>query len=172
MQRNSLVLTQLRQSSDYNDFLGRFYHFPDKYAGQFKSLPIEFVYYEGPQNGEGVYYGYGKIVSPPVEDRREPGYFFVEIVDYKPFLEPVPYRNGDGKSRESASPHYNPQNAVRKISPNLLDEICLDGKVLLNFKADAHLIRVLGEQLIASEKVGVLELIKNSYDAGASTFNS
>lgn len=32
---------------------------------------------------------------------------------------------------------------------------------------DAHLIKVLGEQLIGSEKVGVLELIKNAYDAGA-----
>lgn len=35
------------------------------------------------------------------------------------------------------------------------------------FVADVHLIQVLGEQLIASEKVGILELIKNAYDAGA-----
>lgn len=33
--------------------------------------------------------------------------------------------------------------------------------------ADVHLIQILGEQLIGSEKVGILELIKNSYDAGA-----
>lgn len=35
------------------------------------------------------------------------------------------------------------------------------------FVADARLISVLGEQLIGSEKVGVLELVKNTYDAGA-----
>lgn len=53
MQRNTLVLTQLQHSSDYNDFVGQFYHFPDKYLSQFRSLPIEFIYYEGPQNGKG-----------------------------------------------------------------------------------------------------------------------
>jgi len=37
----------------------------------------------------------------------------------------------------------------------------------VNFVADVHLIQILGEQLIGSEKVGVLELIKNAYDAGA-----
>jgi signal transduction histidine kinase len=103
-----------------------------------------------------------------MEDKREPGHFFAEITDYKPFIEPVSWKDAAGKSRESVSPHYNPQNAVRKIPSPLLDEICLDGKIRLNFRADAHLIRVLGEQLIASEKVGILELIKNAYDAGAS----
>jgi signal transduction histidine kinase len=39
----------------------------------------------------------------------------------------------------------------------------------VNFVADARLISVLGEQLIGSEKVGILELIKNAYDAGATT---
>ena len=39
----------------------------------------------------------------------------------------------------------------------------------VNFVSDARLLSVLGEQLIGSEKVGILELIKNSYDAGAST---
>ena len=37
----------------------------------------------------------------------------------------------------------------------------------VNFVADARLISVLGEQLIGSEKVGILELVKNAYDAGA-----
>lgn len=37
----------------------------------------------------------------------------------------------------------------------------------VQFIADVHLIQVLGEQLIGSEKVGILELIKNAYDAGA-----
>ena len=38
---------------------------------------------------------------------------------------------------------------------------------LVNFIADVHLIQILGEQLISSEKVGILKLIKNAYDAGA-----
>ena len=42
-------------------------------------------------------------------------------------------------------------------------------KQIVNFKADVHLIQILGEQLIGSEKVGILELIKNAYDAGAKT---
>lgn len=169
MQRHGLVLTQLRGSSEYNDFVGRFYHFPEKYIGHFRSLPIEFVYYEGSKNGAGVYFGYGKIEKDPIPDKREPGHYFVEISDYKPFLDPVSHKDAEGKQRESISPHFNPQNAVRKIPTALLEEICLDGKIRLNFQADAHLIKVLGEQLIASEKVGILELIKNAYDAGAST---
>lgn len=39
----------------------------------------------------------------------------------------------------------------------------------VRFVADARLISVLGEQLIGSEKVGILELVKNAYDAGATT---
>lgn len=166
--RNCLVLTQSRKSSEYNDFVGRFYHFPEKYAGQLKELPAEFIYYESTKTGDGVYFGYGKIKSVPTPDKRESGHHFVEITDYKPFIEPVSFKDASGKIREADSPHYNAQNAVRKIDPQLLDEICLDGKVRLNFTADAHLIKVLGEQLIASEKVGILELIKNAYDAGAS----
>ena len=38
----------------------------------------------------------------------------------------------------------------------------------VSFVADARLISILGEQLIGSEKVGVLELVKNAYDANAS----
>ncbi|HXJ38857.1 MAG TPA: hypothetical protein VNH18_06235, partial [Bryobacteraceae bacterium] len=101
MKRTSLVLTQLRKSGEYNDFVGRYYHFPDKYLNQFKTLPIEFVYYEGQVNGEGVYFGYGRIVSTPSTDNREPGHSFAEIVDYKPFLEPVPFKNTAGVSREA-----------------------------------------------------------------------
>ncbi len=163
-----LVITQSREKSQYNDLIGRSYHFPKKYLGQFKKLPTEFVYYESTKTGEGAYFGYGKIMSVPVEDKREEELFFVEISDYKPFSVPVFFKDELGRIREADSPHYNSQNAVREITKELLDEICLDGKIFLNFKADAHLIKVLGEQLIASEKVGILELIKNAYDAGAS----
>jgi signal transduction histidine kinase len=168
MKTTCLVLTQSRGKSLYNDFIGRTYHFPKKYLNHFSILPIEFIYYEPVKTGGGVYYGFGRIDSPPIIDKRDEDLFFIEISEYKPFSEPVPFKNEFGELREKDSPYYNSQNAVRYISNDLLDEICLDGKIRLNFTADVHLISVLGEQLIASEKVGVLELIKNAYDAGAS----
>lgn len=52
--------------------------------------------------------------------------------------------------------------ASRKDLPNVQPN-----EIEVNFVADVHLIQILGEQLIGSEKVGILELIKNAYDAGA-----
>jgi signal transduction histidine kinase len=173
VERNCLVLTQNRGGDDYNDFIGKFYHFPatpnKNYLKQFSSLPIEIVYFETAREGEGVFYGYGRITKPPFPDKIVPGHYFVEISDYKPFSNPVFFKNEDGKVLEAVfnAEHYNYRNAVRKINPILLDELCLDGGIQLNFKADAHLVQVLGEQLIASERVGILELVKNAFDAGA-----
>ncbi|THD32437.1 MAG: sensor histidine kinase [Flavobacterium johnsoniae] len=176
MNRNCLILTQYRDGDTYNDFIGKFYHFPandnKSYLSQFDQLPIEFVYYE-PTKGKGEFYGYGRITKPPFEDKREAGHYFIEIDEYKPFSNPVSYKDEDGNIREQLySPEtYNAQNAVRKTTSKFIDEICLDGGILLNFKADAHLVQVLGEQLIASERVGILELVKNAFDAGASYCN-
>lgn len=172
--RNCLILTQYREGVQYNDFIGKFYHFPasDKknYLKQFESLPIEFVYYEPDKKGKGEFYGYGKITKPPFPDKRERGHYFVEILDYKPFSKPVHFKNNNGEILETIfnTENYNYNNAVRKIKPDFLDSLCLDGNIQLNFKADSHLIKVLGEQLIGSEKVGILELVKNAIDAGAS----
>lgn len=170
--QDSLVLTQYRNEGNYNDFIGKFYHFPSNslksYLSQFDNLPIEFIYYEPLKNGEGEFYGYGKIIKKPFEDKREAGFCFVEIEDYKEFSKPVYFKDLNGEIIENLSPNYNPQNAVRKIPHHLLDEMCLDGGIILNIESDAHLIQVLGEQLIGSEKVGILELIKNSIDAQAS----
>ena len=174
MKNNCLILTQYREGDEYNDFIGKFYHFPasDKknYLKQFDSLPIEFVYYEPDKKGKGEFYGYGKITKPPFPDKREDGYYFVEVSDYKPFSKPVYYKNKDGKVIEKIynKDYYNYNNAVRKIDSKFLEALCLDGNIKLNFKADSHLIKVLGEQLIGSEKVGILELVKNAIDAGAS----
>lgn len=174
MSRNCLILSQYRNNSSYNNFIGKFYHFPvnenENYLNEFSNLPIEFIYYEPDKEGEGVFYGYGKINKKPFDDKRDKGYCFIEIADYKEFSKPVYYKNSNGDKIEQLfnSQHYNSGNSVRKINPKLMDEICLDGGILLNFKADAHLIKILGEQLIGSEKVGILELIKNSIDAGAS----
>jgi hypothetical protein len=171
--RNCLILTQYREGDEYNDFIGRFYHFPattDKnYLNYFDSLPIEILYYEPEKKGKGEFYGYGKITKPPFSDKREPNHYFVEIIEYKPFSKPVYFKNGSGEILEKLfnSEFYNYNDAVRKINPEFLDELCLDGGVMLNFKADAHLVQVLGEQLIASERIGILELVKNAFDAGA-----
>ena len=176
-ERNCLILTQYRKDSDYNDFIGKYYHFPatDKknYLNQFASLPIEVVYYEPDKKGDGVFYGYGKITKPPFVDKKTPDHYFVEISDFKLFSKPVSFKDEKGEILEKANntEFYNYNNAVRKVRPQFLDELCLDGGILLNFKADAHLVQVLGEQLIASERVGILELVKNSIDAGASYCN-
>ena len=173
-ERNCLILSQYRNDSDYNDFIGKYYHFPatDKknYLNQFASLPIEVVYYEPDKKGSGVFYGYGKITKSPFVDKKTPDHYFVEISDFKLFSKPVSFKDENGEILEKTSntEFYNYNNAVRKIKPQFLDELCLDGGILLNFKADAHLVQVLGEQLIASERVGILELVKNAFDAGAS----
>ncbi|MAW96163.1 MULTISPECIES: sensor histidine kinase [unclassified Leeuwenhoekiella] len=173
-ERNCLILTQYRNEGQYNDFIGKFYHFPatekKSYLKQFENLPIEIVYYEPDKKGSGEFYGYGIIKKPPFEDKREIGYYFVEISEYKPFAKPVFFKNDKGQILEKLfnTKYYNYNNAVRRITPELLDALCLDGRIQLNFKADAHLIKVLGEQLIGSEKVGILELVKNAIDAGAS----
>lgn len=171
--RNCLILTQYRDDSQYNDFIGKFYHFPatseKNYLKQFDNLPLEIVYYEPDKKGAGEFYGYGKITKLPFPDKREPEHYFVEITDYKTFSTPVNFKNEEGEILEKLhnTEFYNYNNAVRKVNSKFLDELCLDGGVLLNFKADAHLIQVLGEQLIASERVGILELVKNAFDAGA-----
>jgi len=164
--RNCFVILQNREDSRYNDFIGKFYHFPKKYIKQLSQGNIEFVYYEPKKKGEGVYFGYGKI-SKIFEDKKEPEHYFAEIVDYKPFSIEVPFLDESGNRRETG-PGFNIQNSVRSIDPQLLDELCLDGGIVLNIESDAHLIKVLGEQLIGSERVGILELVKNAIDAQAS----
>lgn len=168
-ERNCLVLLQLRENSEYNDFIGKFYHFPKKYIKQLSKTNIEFVYFDPIKKGQGVYFGCGRI-GKVFEDKREIGKYFAEILDYKSFSEPVPFYDKKGGQRESGST-FNFQNVVREITPETFDEISLDGGIILSFKADAHLVQVLGEQLIASERVGILELVKNAYDAGASYCN-
>ncbi|MDC8001137.1 sensor histidine kinase [Aequorivita todarodis] len=176
-ERNCLILTQYRDDSQYNDFIGKFYHFPatekKNYLKQFENLPIEIIYYEPDKRGAGEFYGYGKIIKQPFQDKREPDHYFVEITDFRPFAQPVNFKNEKGEILEKLynSDYYNYNNAVRRIKPKFLDELCLDGGIVLNFKADAHLVQVLGEQLIASERVGILELVKNAFDAGASYCN-
>jgi hypothetical protein len=73
--RKCLVLTQYRDGGVYNDFIGKYYHFPatrsKNYVKQFTSLPIEVIYFEPEKHGQGVFYGAGKILNPPFADKRE-----------------------------------------------------------------------------------------------------
>lgn len=98
--RNCLVLVQHRTDSTYNDFIGKFYHFPKSYLKQFENLPIEFIYYEPAKRGEGGYFGYGQIEKTPFKDKREKDHFFAEIAVYKPFSATVPLKDDKGEIRE------------------------------------------------------------------------
>jgi hypothetical protein len=109
---NYLVLDQYREESSYNDFIGKYYHFPKKYLKQLSHGNIEFIYYEPKKDGKGVYFGNGKIVKQPVEDKRETSNYFVEINDYKPFSNDVLFED-NGLPRKTP-PFYNYQNAVRQ----------------------------------------------------------
>ena len=72
--RNCLILTQYRDDSQYNDFIGKFYHFPatekKNYLKQFDNFPLEIIYYEPYKKGAGEFYGYGKITKAPFPDKR------------------------------------------------------------------------------------------------------
>lgn len=166
--KNCVVLVQHRGKSEYNDFIGKFYHFPEKYIKLLQKDHIEFVYFEPTtKGGKGSYFGYGKI-KRIFEDKKVKNHYYAEIYNYQPFAKDVPFFDNNTNSNRETPPYYNQQNSARRIDPKTLDEICLDGGILLSFKSDAHLIKVLGEELIASEVVGILELVKNAYDANAS----
>src|SRR3990170_2468060 len=126
---NYLVLTQYRQKSTYNDFIGKFYHFPGgtkkSYLKFFDKLPVEFVYYEPEKDGKGEYFGFGRITKSPFKDKREKDHYFVEISDYKPFNKPVYFKGKDQKILEKiyAPKFYNAQNAVRKTTSKFIEEI-------------------------------------------------
>ena len=165
-ENKTLILTQYRDGGKYRNFLGHLYHFPKSYLNNFNKLPIDFVFYEPVKSGKGEFFGFGEIVEI-IPDNESDDHYFAVIKKYQEFKNPVKHRDESGKLIESNNPHYNPQNAVRFIPKKLFDEICLEGGITLNFKSDAHLIKVLGEQLIGSEKVGILELIKNAIDAQA-----
>lgn len=119
----------------------------------FKENTVEFVFADNSAGPGSLFFGTGKInkVFPDPNNKR---FYFGEISEYKSFTYDVDSPNAE--------------IAIREISREYLEEICLDGGVRLSFKADAHLIKVLGEQLIGSEKVGILELVKNAIDASAS----
>jgi hypothetical protein len=129
-QKTCLVLAQYRKDSDYADQVGSRYHFPRKYFNFMALADIEFVYYEPQQYGLGEYFGYGEVGEVTV-DPQSADHYYAEIVNYRTFLNPVPGKDDSGKFRE-AGPSYNPQNAVRKIDPEVFASICAAGGLDLN----------------------------------------
>jgi len=122
-----LILAQYRDGSDYQDQIGRLYHFPRKYFNQLTLPEPQFIYFEPKKAGKGEYFGYGQIGRVYPDDRNN-DQFFAEILNYRPFSEPVSGCDDEGQSRE-LGPFYNPQNAVRKTSPDIFSAICEAGGV-------------------------------------------
>jgi hypothetical protein len=126
-QKTYLVLMQYREGSEYQDEIGRRYHFPRKYYNQLTLPDIYFIYFE-PKRGEGVYFGLGQI-GEVTRDPSDPDQFFAAILDYRPFRSLVS-QHDDGQLRE-LGPFYNAQNAVRKTTLDIFSAICDAGGIHL-----------------------------------------
>ena len=128
-QKNYLILAQYRSGSDYDDQVGHHYQFPRKYFNQLAVSGAEFIYFE-PKSASGEYFGYGRI-GKVYPDPGKPEQFFAEILDYRPFPNPVQGFDEKGRSREFG-PYYNQQNAVRKTSEDIFESICNQGGIDLS----------------------------------------
>src|SRR6185437_12871842 len=124
-----LVLAQYRHGSNYQDEVGKQYHFPRKYFNQLTPPGSEFVYFEPKSKGEGVFFGCGQI-GKVTTDPSNADQFFAVILNYRPFKTLVSADNEEGEPRE-LGPFYNPQNAVRKTSPDIFSAICAAGGIEL-----------------------------------------
>ncbi len=125
--KHHLILSQYRDNSEYNDFIGILYHFPQKYKNLITE-GSEFVYYEPQKKGKGVYYGYGTI-DKVFKDKKEENHYYAKIINYQSFKKEVPLKDEDGNLFEEES-KYNPQNAVRYTSPEAIERICLSNELL------------------------------------------
>jgi hypothetical protein len=87
----------------YDDRTGVSYEFPKMY--QRLILPgTRFIYYRGRRRVGGgrqdqVYFGVG-LVGTVGESAASPGRLSCEVLDYIPFLDPVPFRSADGSYLE------------------------------------------------------------------------
>lgn len=114
-EKNCIVLDQYRNDSEYNDFIGKFYHFPKKYINLLKKDNTEFIYHEPTKkSGSGAYFGYGKI-GKIFEDKKTDNCYFAEIIEYQPFEKDVPFFDKKNNVNRETEPFYNAQNAVRRI---------------------------------------------------------
>jgi len=123
--RNCLILSQYRQGSDYQDEIGSKYHFPRRYYSLLALSDAQFVYYEPRQSGKGEYFGYGRVGSI-AQDPSQKDLYFAELLDYRPFPEPVPYKDEEGIHVEESLPKL-AQLAVRKVDEDVFEGLCRKG---------------------------------------------
>jgi hypothetical protein len=123
--RNCLILSQYREGSDYQDKIGRTYHFPRRYYSLLTLSDAQFVYYEPRQSGKGEYFGYGRVGSI-AQDPSQKDLYFAELLDYRPFSEPVPYKDEEGIHVEESLPKL-AQLAVRKVDEDVFEDLCRKG---------------------------------------------
>ena len=167
--KNYLILSQYRDSSEYNDFVGILYHFPKKYKN-FIQKGSEFVYYEPSKKGKGVYFGKGEIADI-FEDKKEADHYYAKIIEYEAFKEEVLLKQQSDDLYENPE-QYNPQNAVRYTTIEVIENICEVGGLVkeikqVSFKTRARTVDMLGRQQIAGIPTAVNELFKNAHDAYA-----
>ncbi len=109
-----VVLTQnevTESGHDYGDVLGVSYEYPTTYAGIVRAGE-RFVYYRGRRRrgggtGPQAYLGVGAIgsIRPSQSDER---LLVCSVEDYRPFVEPVPFRDSDGYLERAANEHSHP----------------------------------------------------------------
>jgi len=167
--KNYLILSQYRDNSEYNDFIGILYHFPKKHKNYIQP-GSEFIYYEPSKKGKGVYFGYGKIESV-FEDKKETDHYYAKVVDYQPFKNEVPLKDANETLHENKE-QYNAQNAVRYTTKEIIENICKKGGLrskneAVSFKTRARTVDMLGRQQIAGIPTAINELFKNAHDAYA-----
>ena len=116
----------------WKDVTGVQYQFPNKYKNRI--VPgTPFVYYRGKRRAQGKpgkpeYFGCGVIGAVwrdgeiPESDPKGKWAWFCEIVDYLPFIRPVPAKQGD-ESIEKISKQYLWRDAVRNLPTDAYDRI-------------------------------------------------
>ena len=116
----------------WKDVTGVQYHFPNKYKNRI--VPgTPFVYYRGKRRAQGKpgkpeYFGCGVIGAVwrdeeiPKSEPKGKWTWFCEIVDYLPFIGPVPAKPGD-ESIEEISKQHLWRDAVRKLPTDAYDRI-------------------------------------------------
>jgi hypothetical protein len=132
-----LILSQKLHRLEYDDIVGEQYHYPRRYWSYVKPGEV-FIYYHPSEkrDAESYYFGMGRIgtVRP---DPEKPGHRYAGIIDYIPFVKPVPFkRNGEYlERRQEAGEQF--FRAVRLVSQEILDRIVaraeLDPDVAIEF---------------------------------------
>jgi len=128
--KSRLVLSQYRKDSDYNDEVGKRYHFPKKYYSLVTLPDSEFIYYEPKKKGKGEYFGYGEIGRVD-SDPDDSTMFIAEINGYREFEKPVSLSTPEGEYLE-ADIQKSAQMSVRQINATTFEEICKKGDLDLD----------------------------------------